>query len=1858
MRRNWKKVLSLVLALSMVLGMNTSAFATGQITAPENTGAEAASENAGTEAPVEGSVEEPEPAAGEDISEPEQEPEQAGEPEQETAGEPELVEEPEQEQEPAEEPAGDSGSYVSKFDWTHAGTEVDGLTVSFVSVPGYSWASPTTVSVAKNGDDIGISINGTREGYVLINGDKTIPGKICISTNTAVSWDSLLGVIISGNGIQYNEKDSYDNPVLYDDFGGEGGPRELAHDAKGNMICPGTGSIYVGKESGHIYKIGGDISGNTYTAGDTLYKDKPVNMTVSCDAWQVSFDEEIKAFYSTDSLYRAETIINSSVAAGEKADISCLYGKDAGTVKGLFVELSSGGYASVDKTFLDNKVSPVATVSGFSYIEDEKVQFSISKGEAGGTDEYRIEKKEDWETASWNILRSSAGWRVYEGGKPSSTDKAPATDYVIITRTRKEDKMMGFNVTPFRTKNEHITYASYGYTDEWKAYEYGFPEREFSVSQLTAGILLINDVVSDNSKPYRIVLEVSNNGTEVSRVYISNNGANTNMSVYVKAGENGEPVTIKDTGMYVISSGSAEPKDVPYGGLFPYEDQVVVSDNGIKNEPGTGQSSKLNKNDKVYRPFELVRDRDYSLNLDKVTLKLRENKLGSSATVVLVSGNKPGKDGAVTFTKDKETDIDALVDYVSTPNVVVKNGEKFGLIKSLPGKVEEKTVSDINIYSSCFLSVNEAGVYAFDTVSKSVTERKAMTFEEIDDAHKEIYSYGSVKELAPGQTYWIYRKNPSSDGKFANYGGENHVTLGYQAHFTVVPVYEKESVPVGSDFEIGKVSLKIGGTIISANKPGLKATEEDFRKAFNYDTFIKTGAAVSLNKEGSTEISVSSGLAQASVGDATYRLKIHDDVKLCPVDQGRNNVDWFKHNDAKLEFGESEIYVISDNATMTVEPGVFYYGQSDLALRYNAKATVKGKAVSWDDLGVEVGKLSGGRIADPYNNSKLGTLSVNDTFDANFYIKDSDNYLKTKVSVNSTGIKVNARPVRFLAKQNYFSVRYDDLVKAEATNYECVEVEDKGNIDALRGTVVDDPEWMSALEYVTRPSRYYVKDVTAVFGDNIKKDQLETRPYSYGLTWNLQNEPFKASANYIFTGSNADGFGYYVLPKYNVTYIGKFKTVSDSNTGKELAVLPDGKVSVNSVAAANITTVRDEFKYAEARGEGFDLTAKINLPAKEKITLNNLCTFRYWADAKTGAQLRNPLTLNTDSIYRAVIDERTPGFDPTRTASDNILSIEISDSVFYTGKKHVTDPTKMVSEYASVPGARNTVDDLLAKARGDDNSPDVMLNVYIGGKLLLEGYDYKAVYYNNKKVYDIVERKDDSNFCSKAPRVLITFKNQYADRYPTTTKYFSIKKTDIGDTDLVYGPVTEKRFYKDKTNIKSLKTKLVNAMSGIQLIANKNGKKDAVITVDGKDNGQLSPGEYDVKVTGTGFYTGEITTKIRIVDKKDIKDIKLKTGSASNHQLDAFTGDDTFETAVNKWLLDEVKAALKKDKNGKNIGDEKIDAIRLDDIEVTEVKGQDYTMPGDKKINFYLNLDNGAEKPVFYVVYGTFLYKIPKAKTEKIVFEYDKVPEGGVPYVKTGATLGYRILYDGQEKASLANLVKVKYSANKKPGGTAKAAANPIKGSYVAGKFNDSSKQHYIQFKVGKEILTEESVTLKYIVSEDAARGTDSKVQTSVKNRKSFVVKDAMGNVLKMGSDYEITVKANGADYDVTVKGKGNNYCAGDKDNKGFTVKAKGLNKFLGQYSPKLKTGFKLTKADIDAIENGKDVDEILSGNLIVTKGKDDISSGLGTDFHAVIAPNGGGGNAYIQIIGDEKKATYGASDVFGKKQVKIKVKK
>ena len=126
--------------------------------------------------------------------------------------------------------------------------------------------------------------------------------------------------------------------------------------------------------------------------------------------------------------------------------------------------------------------------------------------------------------------------------------------------------------------------------------------------------------------------------------------------------------------------------------------------------------------------------------------------------------------------------------------------------------------------------------------------------------------------------------------------------------------------------------------------------------------------------------------------------------------------------------------------------------------------------------------------------------------------------------------------------------------------------------------------------------------------------------------------------------------------------------------------------------------------------------------------------------------------------------ERVPGF----TSSQNSLQVEFdADNIVFTGKKHVTDPDYQLGQRYGENGVENAITALIKAANA--GKPDITLNVFVGDKTLLEGYDYKAVYKNNINAYNIEDHKSDANFSKKAPQVTITFKGGYA-QYPSITK--------------------------------------------------------------------------------------------------------------------------------------------------------------------------------------------------------------------------------------------------------------------------------------------------------------------------------------------------------------------------------------------------------------------------------------------------------------------------------------------------------
>ena len=673
-------------------------------------------------------------------------------------------------------------------------------------------------------------------------------------------------------------------------------------------------------------------------------------------------------------------------------------------------------------------------------------------------------------------------------------------------------------------------------------------------------------------------------------------------------------------------------------------------------------------------------------------------------------------------------------------------------------------------------------------------------------------------------------------------------------------------------------------------------------------------------------------------------------------------------------------------------------------------------------------------------------------------------------------------------------------------------------------------------------------------------------------------------------------------------------------------------MTVSSAAAAK----KAEYEAAANKPvTDYDITAAIVVPSN--VIAKKGSKFIEWkrvVENNKKVEVSANEKIKADTTYDASTRDGVPGF----TSSENGLMIEFSDEVGFTGKKHVTDPDDF-SDFKGKNGAEAALETMQQTANA--GSGDVTLKVFIGDRQLLEGLDYKAVYKNNVNAYDATNTSQDK-YASKAPQVTITFKGAYAS-YPTVVKYFTIKQVDIEKDlggDVLIGNYTEFEYYAVDTKGSNVKTGLVNDKTGAALVANKNGKKDLIITAPAK----IVEGDNDIIIKGTNNYKGEVTVAVTGIAKANFKTVTLNTKAKT--ALD-FTAENAFPTAKEQ-LPEAFNEAAGKNRTLKSL------SVTYDDLQnpcLGPVKGADYVVPGNKKAT-YSGVIIKDDK--YYAVKGNFQFTINKAEAGDFKFTFDEAPEGGVPYVKTGATLGYTVTFKGQEFDTLSKVVKVKYSSNKRVGGTAKATPAAVKASYVNQKNTKLSAQAK-SFTVGKATLTEENVTLKYVIPTDI-KATAAKTQAAIAKSKSIVVRDDFGNVLKPKTDYTITLgtkneaASGNATYQLIIEGAGKNY-----QGKLEHLEAVEVNPFLAKLTIKM-TARNFSKSDMEAIASGnKDVSEVVkTAGIKVYNGKNEVGT-YGEDYEIVISPAASGAYAFVQAVGIDG-GKLGGSDVFAKKQLKKKV--
>lgn len=198
------------------------------------------------------------------------------------------------------------------------------------------------------------------------------------------------------------------------------------------------------------------------------------------------------------------------------------------------------------------------------------------------------------------------------------------------------------------------------------------------------------------------------------------------------------------------------------------------------------------------------------------------------------------------------------------------------------------------------------------------------------------------------------------------------------------------------------------------------------------------------------------------------------------------------------------------------------------------------------------------------------------------------------------------------------------------------------------------------------------------------------------------------------------------------------------------------------------------------------------------------------------------------------------------------------------------------------------------------------VNVYYGEKLLTEGAEYTLKYQNNGKVAKAGDRKP--------PTVTISGKGNFSG---SVSLVFTIVPQDLSQTSITANDITagaatgmDTIGYTKAGKYKS--TPVLTDKNGKKLIAGTDYKKQYIYT---DENGNVL-GSRDkvpagsvltVKVTGTGSYTGEISTSYRVLKAKTsvaAATISLKKGLVKNYTGEPVTlSKDDFTVMIGKEIL-------------------------------------------------------------------------------------------------------------------------------------------------------------------------------------------------------------------------------------------------------------------------------------------------------------------------------------------------------------------
>jgi len=1864
-KRQFKKVLSLVLALAMVFSMNTSVFATADVTVPaaetqteaqpetpvtNETEAPAPAETPAAEetAPVEAPAAETPAVEAPAAEAPAAEAPAADEPAKEEAAEAAPAEEAPKAEEAAKAEAEvkeEAAEAVPAVEAEEAAGEniewkddIDGIKVGFLKADGTPSANHAQIAKKPESTsaDYVISVNGTIVGDELIvvegkDGATPSINKIYVSADSAASMNLLNKLVLSGNAIAYNGGKIYRN--------------DTGEIVTGWGITLHKGYVY-SQTSGNIVKLDKERTIQDNFDAQWIYKDSPVSMTVSCDKWSASFNEAVTEVYN-------DSLSNASLYKGDarKDDVKLEnIGETHIDDTDVFVRRANGYLASVDIVrfgFIPLKGDEVS--AAVASATSKVVSVNVTQGT-----HYIVYDKAEWGENEKDLIdfAPETGWKEIKDNEISVNFAGPnQTKYVLIRNKAKDNRLTRYGYLELISRAE-VNKDWVSQNGIWSATD-GF---EVWVDDATTPKkLLVSGNVTGGDN---ITLTAgSEKATGVEQIVVSGDDVK---SITIVPSANKVGTSIKDAVVYSLSGDQIGKKIKTAANsviewTFDKVNYVSFNETSISVEGG----------DTIFATTVLDPAKHYSLSMDDITMALS----GDNAGQIVYAGDK-AVDPAVPVSKDKTkgTDVypyigkDVVIELTAGPEKT-----KYGLVKIPSGTESVASASIGTITPDTFTMTAEDGVnYAVTSQSANTgDELRALKYTEKGIGSITVSKDQAGKPLNRGMLYYVYgQKKSTNSSHFTGYSDAATVRMGVSFNvvltLTTSANFYKGAMINGNDLSFTVVP---GTKFLSANEANVPVELEVTNDILNdvadvaYEYYsISTDEAF---KKGKIDFSASGNSVALPFSGWSY-VSIND-ASIHPRDT-KNTVKLDKIQNLKK-------YVLEGNETLTVEPAKYYYGLTAEEFVSKSKFKASGNEIESSTIVATIGTVSDGKIT-PKDPEKF---NAGETFGALF--RD-----KTKTSISTDKIitvSVNKRPVDLSAKLNFFS-KQGEILSADKVDKKDLVVQD------LYGTEYDVPE--EAFD----GNKYFdtTKDVKTDFSKvEYKKDgdlAIIKSSQNYGLTYTRKSGV--SDNNYAITAGNYAGFGYYVAPVYDVTFNGKFTKATakladkDGKTLGDIDIKSPGAVAISSAAAVKLAAggYKDA---AEKPVTDFDPYAYFNVPAKKDVNAKGI--FIKWKDAEKAELADGVFQKISDNkaVYYADVREMTPGY----TNPENALLISMDDEFTFTGNKLVTDYREQANdtECAARPGVGAAIE----KTRQNSlkNSGVINLGVFVGNTRLVENYDYTVAYKNNINRYDL---PDDfaSIDAKKAPQLTITFKNGYK-QYPAVTKYFSIRPADL--SEITEGTGVDSRIIKVNKRVTEKdkifkKTDLININTGKALKWNKDPQKSDIYFEVAAEDINKTDGAVTVKILGTSEenkntksnYKGELETTVYFIDGKiTTNTINIKAGKVDGEKSEIdYTNQDFVKEGYVDKIGEAIEEAIKTDSKKKSP-----EGATFDGMSLLRVKAN-YRVPGKKKLNYKVLVIPESGAPIAYK--GAFNYTIKPINTTQLEEIKSSVEwDGGkvsneneihVPYVKAGATIAPSATYNGKDNDCL-DLFKVSFKNNKKAGATATAVLAPI-ASYFDKDAKKAVKEDKTKFNVSfivdKADLADANVRTAYYL----------KGKTSEKDLKSLggiVLTDDMGDVIAYPKDYTVDIPNDKA----VASSKTKIF----KENSERALSANELETYyLGAATIKINkkaSGWSnrggIDPADIENLTSGQTASEnaVLNAKFAAKYGLELYVKGnrkaltqvnnsiSGNNFNFIVTQNAKGTQCTIQAVGcgtagAKDCGAFGGDNVLASKAVKAAVKK